>query len=164
MLRPFHRGDISGEYLQWLNDPVVVRLSNQRFRKHDEATSLAYLESFSGTDNLFMSIRETRSGRAVGTLTAYIAAAHGTADLGIMLGDRGVWGRGLGQDAWNTACTWLLGDKGIRKLTAGTLDCNDGMLKIMQRSGMHLEAVRRAHELVDGQPHDIHLYARFRIG
>ena len=33
-LRPFTLADISAEYIAWLNDPRVVRYSNQRFLTH----------------------------------------------------------------------------------------------------------------------------------
>lgn len=160
-LRPFTEQDITGAYIGWLNNPLVTRLSNQRFRKHDAQSSLVYLRSFEGTDNLFVSVTLNASGQAIGTLTAYVSRPHGTADVGIMMGEPAAWGQGLGQDAWNTLCTWLLTERGVRKLTAGTLDCNFGMIRIMERSGMQLEGVRRAQEMVDGQPYDVLYYARF---
>jgi len=161
-LRAFTEDDISTEYLRWLNDPVVVRLSNQRFQTHDRATSLAYLESFRETDNLFVLVALAGTSMPVGTLTAYVSQHHLTADVGIMIGERSVWGQGVGLDAWVTLCNWLLKDRGLRKLTAGTLDCNYAMIRIMEKSGMVLEAVRRNQELLDGEPHDILHYARFR--
>ena len=35
------------------------------------------------------------------------------------------------------------------------------MVKIMEQSGMQLEAVRHQQELIDGQPVDLLYYARF---
>lgn len=160
-LSRFEPSLVDARYLGWLNDAEVVRFSNQRFRTHNLDSSLAYLESFEGSDNLFLSVRRKGDALPVGTMTAYISIAHGTVDIGIMIGERNVWGRGYGQDAWNTLQHALLNLEGIRKITAGTLAINGGMLTLMQRSGMHLEAVREAQELVDGVPTDIHYYARF---
>ena len=80
-----------------------------------------------------------------------------------MIGDKTVWGLGYGQDAWNTLAKWLLARGDIRKLTAGTLACNYGMIKVMERSGMTLEAVRKAQEIVEGHPVDILYYAKFNV-
>jgi ribosomal-protein-alanine N-acetyltransferase len=160
-LRPFRAEDVTDQYLGWLNDPEVVRFSNQRFRRHTRESSLAYLASFTGTDNLFLSARRSDTDEAVGTLTAYIARPHGTADVGILVGERSAWGRGIGQDAWDTLTHWLLTEGGIRKLTAGAVACNEAMVRIMESSGMHREAVRRAQEIVEGQPQDVVYYARF---
>lgn len=159
-LRPFTAEDINGAYLGWLNDPETMRWSNQRFSRHDRDSCAAYLESFTGTSNLFLSVRGLGEDRAIGTVTAYRNRNHSTADMGILIGDRSVWGRGYGQDAWNALLEWLLAD-GVRKVTCGTLSLNKPMIRIAERSGMSPDGVRRAQELVDAQPVDILHFARF---
>lgn len=161
-LARFRPDDITPAYLSWLNDAEVVRYSNQRFRRHDAATALAYLQSFDGTDNLFLAIRTAEERTMIGTMTAYVDNRHGTADLGLLIGERAVWGQGLGLAAWQLLSDALLACPGMRKITAGTLGCNVGMLRIMQRSGMVPEGLRRQQELVDGEPQDMHLYGRLR--
>ncbi|MDQ8031001.1 MAG: GNAT family N-acetyltransferase [Bordetella sp.] len=160
-LRPFSPDDVSADYLGWLNDAEVVRFSNQRFRRHDQASCLAYLRSFDGSPNHFLSVRDLDDA-PLGTMTAYVSPQHGTADMGIMIGARRAWGQGYGLDAWRTLGEWLLAQPGMRKLTGGTLACNVGMVRIMERAGMQREAVRVAQELVDGTPQDIVYYAKFR--
>lgn len=161
-LRPFGIADLDEDYVGWLNDPDVVRYSNQRFRRHDRESCAAYLRSFDGSPNLFLSIRDSADDRAVGTMTAYFAVPHGTVDVGIMVGRRLARGRGLGCDAWLTLVTALLTVPGVRKVTAGTLACNAPMLKLVAAAGMHLEGARRAQEIVDGRPEDVLYFARFR--
>lgn len=161
LLSPFLATDISDIYISWLNDPFVMRFSNQRFITHSMQSCLRYQTSFNETDNLFMGIRSLSDKKLIGTLTAYISRNHGTADLGIMIGDHSVWGSGYGLDAWSTMIDWLLRRAGIRKLTAGTLACNLGMIMLMERSGMILEGVRKSQELIEGQPFDMLYYAKF---
>lgn len=162
LLRPFGLQDVTAEYVAWLNDPEVVRFSNQRFQRHDAASCTAYLATFARTENLFLAIVDRDDGRTIGTMTAYRNGHHGTVDVGIMVGDRRVWGHGYGLDAWMTLAGWLLGPGGLRKLTCGTLACNSAMRSIAERSGMRLEATRHAQEMVAGEPQDILYYARFR--
>ena len=159
-LDSFTATDLSSTYVGWLNDPQVVRLSNQRFLTHSTESCRAYLAAFEGSANLFLSVK-TLDGRAIGTMTVFRSVPHGTADVGIMIGERSCWGGGYGQDAWDTLLGWLLVQPGIRKVTAGTLACNVAMVRLMERSGMTLEGVRREQELVEGVPQDIVLYARF---
>lgn len=160
-LRAFREADITGDYLGWLNDPLVTRFSNQRFRTHDRASCLSYLRSFEAGSNLFLSVQRLLDDVAIGTMTAYISPHHGTADVGILIGNRSVWGQGYGQDAWDTLLHWLLRERRIRKVTAGTLACNAAMLRLMERSGMHREAERKQQEICDGSPTDLLYYARF---
>lgn len=160
-LRPFTPADITSAYISWLNDPRVMRFSNQRFRQHDVASSQAYLATFKGTDNLFLIIRNSSDNRAIGTMTAYINRNHQTADVGLLIGDPSSWGRGYGQDAWNTLCNWLLKVVEIRKITAGAAAGNTAMVRIMESFGMKYEATRCGQELIDGTPHDLLHYAKF---
>lgn len=160
-LDSFTDADIGDVYVGWLNDPQVVRFSNQRFRAHSLESCRAYLASFEGSENLFLAIRRREDGAHIGTMTVYRSIQHGTADVGIMIGERSCWRGGCGQDAWDTLLRWLLARGDIRKVTAGTLACNKGMVRLMERSGMTLEGTRQAQELVEGEPQDIVLYGKF---
>lgn len=161
VLRTFCETDISPEYLCWLADPEVMRFSNQRFKKHTSDSAAEYLNSFAGSDNIFLGIHLAESDRLVGTITAYRSQPHNTADMGLMVGDRSCWGKGIGLDAWKVLLGYLLDVCQLRKVTGGTLGCNVGMVKIMERSGMELEAVRAQQELVDQIPQDILYFAKF---
>lgn len=160
-LKPFGSGDITEEYIGWLNDRWVTRYSSQRFRAHTRESCEIYLASFAGTHNMFVSVRDKSNGAAIGTMTAYRNRAHGTCDVGIMIGARECWGGGYGQEAWNLLTDWLIEKARIRKLTAGCLAANGGMVKLMERSGMVPDGVRKGQELVDGEPVDIVHYAKF---
>lgn len=162
LLRTFQPSDITSEYLSWLNDPEVVRYSNQRFVNHTKESSRKYLRSFQNSDNLFLAICLHENGQVIGTINSYISYHHSVADMGILIGNRSFWGNGLGTIAWELMMNFLHNDFGIRKVTGGTLSCNIGMIKIMESNGMHQDGVRRNHELVDGKEYDIFHYAKFR--
>lgn len=161
LLRPFVEADISVEYISWLNDPEVVKYSNQRFVRHTRESCLRYFQSFEGSPNIFISVRRSDNDSALGTMTAYVSPRHQTVDIGILIGSRAMWGGGFGQDAWNTLLNWFTKQSGIRKLTAGTMRCNAGMVKLMERSGMTLEAIPPAQELLDGVPQDMVYFGKF---
>jgi ribosomal-protein-alanine N-acetyltransferase len=161
-LQPFLVADVTPEYVDWLNDPQVVRFSNQRFRQHSLSSCRDYVSSFNGTTNQFLKILRQIDGRMVGTMTAYAELHHGIVDMGIMVGCRSAWGCGIGQDAWNTMLGWLLNVGGVRKVTAGAMRCNLAMVRIMERSGMSLEAVRPGQEMLDGVPQDLVYFGKFR--
>jgi len=161
-LNLFTKENITADYLDWLNDPDVVRYSNQRFRSHTFESSVDYLNSFSGGDNLFIAVSLKDNDKYVGTMSVYFSAEHETADIGIMIGDKSCWGEGVGFDAWSAVLSFLLDVVKIRKVTGGTLECNKGMLKIMLNSGMKGDGTREAQELVNQQPQDVLHFAKFR--
>jgi hypothetical protein len=90
----------------------------------------------------------------------YINSHHQTADVGILIGNTSHWGKGYGYEAFTLAVESLLQAK-LRKVTAGTMACNLGMIKVMEKCGMALEATRTAQEVLDGQPVDILYFAKF---
>lgn len=98
----------------------------------------------------------------IGNINAYVDVHNKTADIGIMVGERAVWGRGFGAEAWIAVCKFLFDELKLRKLTAGTVADNHGMLGIMRKSGMHEEARRRRQMLIGGREVDMIYVAMFR--
>jgi RimJ/RimL family protein N-acetyltransferase len=162
LLTVFKSSDITDLYLSWLNDPIIVRYSNQRFINHNESNSRFYLDSFEGTDNLFLLIQDLDELKAIGTLTIYTSMIHETSDIGILIGEKTKWGNGYGLDAWQTTCNWLISTCNMRKITGGTLSGNEGMRRIFKKSGMHEDGKRLKQEIVDKTEMDIVYYAKFR--
>ena len=156
-LRSFSKENLTDSYLGWLRDPNLMRFSNQRFRTHNINSCRAYLDSFTGTDNLFLAIYH--ESVFIGTMTAYRSVVHGTADIGLLI-SAGVQGKGYGKDAWATLMAHLL-TNGARKVTGGTLRCNTAMVRIMLGCGMQADGVRAGQELVDGVAHDMLHFAKF---
>jgi [ribosomal protein S5]-alanine N-acetyltransferase len=161
-LEPFVESCICAKYLAWLNDPQVVRFSNQRFCVHTLDSARHYVASFAGSANLFLAIRLLEGGQMIGTMTAYISEHHRTADMGLLIGDRCCWGKGYGSEAWSVLMSYLFDSLNLRKITGGTVRANVGMRLIMERAGMHQEAVRSRQEIVEGVEEDVLYFARFR--
>jgi ribosomal-protein-alanine N-acetyltransferase len=160
-LRHFEENDITPTYISWLNNPEVVRYSNQRFRVHTRESCRLYLESFNGDTSKFLAIEDCASGVMLGTITVYWSPHHHTADIGIMVGNADSWGSGIGFDAFNTVVGVLTNSGNVRKITAGTLAINNRMVRIIEKAGLIWEATRRNQELLDGKPVDIVYYAKF---
>ena len=160
-LRPFQVADINAIYLGWLNDPEVTRFSNQRFQQHTAENCATYLASFAGSSNSFLLIEQLEDQWPIGTATVYRNNRYGTADIGLMVGERRCWGQGYGREAWQAVLEALLAEAGMRKVTGGTARPNRAMVRIMEQSGMELEAVRARQELIEGLPVDLLYYARF---
>lgn len=135
VLRPFRPEDVGPTYLSWLNDPERMRFSAQRGRRHDAASSLAYLRSFADTPHYFWVVED--HGLLVGTMTAY--RQEGSTDVGILIGPEG---EGLGREAWGLALDHLLRVEGRARVTAGTAATHIAMRRIFERWGMVIEETR----------------------
>jgi len=147
----------------WLNDPEVVRYSEQRHRRHTLESCREYLRSFSGTPHYFWAITVGESLHDhIGNVNAYVDIPNQVADVGIMIGEREAWNQGYGLEAWQAVCNYLLNDVGIRKVTAGTLVVNLGMLAIMKNIGMVEDGRRSRHYLFEGRETDTIHFALYQ--
>ena len=153
---PFEEAHLTPRYVGWLNDPDIVRYSEQRHLAHTLASCRAYRQSFDNTPHRFWAIvaHDPNIGH-IGNINAYIDTENGTADLGILIGERAVWGQGYGSEAWRAVCRHLLQDCGLRKITAGTLSVNHGMLNVMRRAGMVEDMQNRRQLMFEGQLTDV---------
>ncbi len=151
---PFAERHLTEAYVGWLNDPETMRHSENRHRQHSLESCRDYWESFAGSPHFFWAIEADALGH-IGNMNAYLDIPNGTADVGILLGDRDSWGKGFGLEAWMLVAQFLFKSQGIRKLTAGTAANNIGMLKIMERAGMTADGRRLRQLLIDGAEVDV---------
>lgn len=160
---PFSRAHLTEHYVSWLNDPEVVRYSNQRYTTNTIESCRNYFESFINTSHFFWAI-ETKAPRErhIGNINAYVDTRHSTADVGIVIGEREVWGEGYGSEAWAGVCHLLIKTVGLRKVTAGTIEPNIGMQNIMNRLGMVPDGIRKKHQIFEDEEVDLIYGAFFR--
>lgn len=162
-LEPFGEAHLHSRYVGWLNDPETVRFSDQRFRRHTLESCREYWSSFAGTPHCLWALVSRDPGLGhFGNLSAHLDTNHAIADLGILIGARESWGKGLGTEAWTAACGWLFRERDVRKITAGTLSVNRGMLGIMRKAGMREDGRRLRHCIVGGAETDMVHAALFR--
>jgi [ribosomal protein S5]-alanine N-acetyltransferase len=134
---PFSEVHLTPRYVGWLNDPEVVRYSEQRHRAHTIESCREYWRSFAGTPHRFWAILVSAGPLGhIGNINAYVDGKNLAADVGILIGEKGAWRRGYGLEAWRAVCGYLLETAALRKVTAGTMAANKGMLRIMEKSGM----------------------------
>jgi RimJ/RimL family protein N-acetyltransferase len=162
-LEPFGEQHLSERYVAWLSDPDVVRWSERRLTPHTLESCRAYYESFRGTLNAFFAIvaRDPAVGH-IGNITVHrdeLAARHGVADVGILLGERAAWGMGYGREAWGRVVQALLAEPEIRKVTGGCVSENHAMIKVMQACGMKKDGRRERHMIYEGRAVDVLHYA-----
>lgn len=163
-LEPFAERHLTPEYVAWLNDPDVTRFSEQRFRSHTLDTCRAYVAGVAAGPGRLWAIVSKTDGTHIGNIAISVDPNHRVADVSILVGEKAVWGRGFGLEAWNLVLDFAFGRLKMRKVTAGTLACNHAMLSIMRRSGMTEEGRRIRQCLVEGEEVDVVYYGLFRSG
>ena len=153
---------VTERYVAWLCDPEVNRYLESRFLKHDMASTVAFVSKMrEDPDVLMLGIRSLALGAHVGNIKlGPLDRNHGIGDIGLMIGERSAWGRGLATDAIATLVRIASQQLRLRKLTAGCYASNVGSELAFRKAGFHVEARRKKHFLLEGHAEDLVLMAR----
>ncbi len=160
---PFSEEYLTPQYVSWLNNPEVVRFSEQRHRIHTLESCREYMKSFDDTPNYFWAVvaKDSELGH-IGNMNAYVDVNNSVADVGILIGEQRAWRKGYGSEAWIAVCRYLLHEANIRKVTVGTLLVNSAMLGVIRRAGMAEDGRRIRHCLFEGSEIDVIYAALYR--
>ena len=161
-LVPFEDRFLTEQYVSWLNDPEVVRYSDQRFHIHTLESCREYYVSHQNSPNWFWAIVTNQEQVHIGNINAVVDEHHAVADIGILIGEKTFWGKGIATEAYQLAIKFLFTDIHIRKITVGTLSVNQGMLNVMEKLGMEPDGIRIKQCLFEGQEVDVVHQALFR--
>lgn len=141
VLRPFGVNDINENYLNWLNDPIVNAFSR---RKHVITTREDVVQFLSTLkdDEMIMGIYLKEGDRHIGNVQFGPIDQHSKyAEVRIMMGDRTVWGKGLGTEAIYVVTKHLFNDCRLNRVEANT--CNPAFSRLVEKLGWVQEGTLR---------------------
>jgi RimJ/RimL family protein N-acetyltransferase len=151
----------SPEYLDWLRDFEVVKTINrlEYTRPVSFEEVRRYCEQVLQSErDMFLALHTHRDERFVGTVrVSRLDWVTRSADLGILIGDREQWGCGLATEALGLVGRHLFEKLGMRKLTAGVMAVNPGMLRVFEKLGFQREGLFRRQDFYQGDYVD-HVY------
>ena len=153
------RRDLAATYARWMNDGDVRRgliyrgVATQQTQEAWVEENLT--ESAKGEPSIVeFTIYDRSDSAPVGTLGLLkIDYAHGTAEIGIALGERR--GRGLGGEATRLALDYAFDVLQLRNVMLQTLAWNEAGLKAYERAGFRRIGVRRGAAMSGGRPTDV---------
>lgn len=110
-----------GPYSQWLEDPEVTRYLEVRFERFTADRLRRHIEDArSNPDVLLLGLFLRENGRHIGNIKlGSINRRHGRADMGILIGAKDQWGRGLATEAIDHVSRYAFRSLGLRCLEAG---------------------------------------------
>ncbi len=157
-LVPFNDDHLhSPDYLSWLRDYEVIKyigreeyLEPVSFEEVKQYVEDVWKNEFCS----FYAMCAIDTGDFIGTIKInYLNAAgrkSGIADIGIMIGNRKFWGKGMATDALTATCAYAFSELKARKLTAGALAPNQAVIRAFQKIGFVVEGRLRGKVYVDG--------------
>ena len=154
-LRALRESDLDGPWYSWFNDPDVTWFQNKGLQVNTVASQRKFFEHLQH-DRSQVTLAIEHEGRHVGNVTLKdIDWIHRTAELGIVIGDRGAWGKGLGAQCW-----WLITRYGfltlnLNKIIARIFKDNERSMRTALRSGYVVEGTQAQQFYRHGVYHDL---------
>ena len=69
-------------------------------------------------------------------MSVYFDEDNASADIGILIGDKSLWGKGIGYHSWCMLMNYLLDMPNVEMVTGGCDTKNLGMLSLFRKLGM----------------------------
>jgi len=162
LLRGLQASDADGPYHKWMNDAEITQYLESRYVPHSPEDLRRFIDRKGDEKNLFLALCLKNQGTHIGNIKlGPIDFIHRRADIGILIGDRAQWGKGLATEAISALSGFAFNELNLHKLTAGCYTPNIGSAKAFERAGFTREAVLKNHNFSGGQWIDCILLAKF---
>ncbi len=155
-LRRLNAGDVSEDYLTWMNAPEINRYLESRFYTQTMESLHGFVAAMAEDEhNLFTGIFLKDGDRHIGNIKlGPINVYHGFADIGLLIGDRACWGKGYASEAIGILSDFAFEQVGLHRVTAGAYADNEGSSRAFEKCGFIREGILHNHWLSDGKFQD----------
>jgi ribosomal-protein-alanine N-acetyltransferase len=151
-LRKIQLSDANKNYCRWMNDPEINQYLESRFEKWSIKKLKSYVKKIKKNPScVFLAIIAKKRNKHIGNIKiGSIDKVHKFADIGIIIGDKSFWGKGIAAEAIKLVVNYAFNKLGLHKLTSGAYSCNIGSIKAFKKAGFSVEGIRKKHYLCNG--------------
>ena len=146
-LRNLSPEDVTQAYVDWMNDPEIVQFTESRFSSHTMESIREFVQACHGDPNVILfGIFDSATEWHIGNIKlGPLNRRHLLGDIGIIIGRREFWGKGIATEAVSLLRDYAFSEVGLHKLTAGCYSTNLGSAKAFEKAGFALEGYRPKH-------------------
>jgi ribosomal-protein-alanine N-acetyltransferase len=157
LLRDIQLDDATPTYMSWMNDPEVVRYTESRYSDHSlESLRKFILTNTESQNNLILAITTLSDNQHIGNIKlGNINFFHGSADIGIIIGDKRCWGKGYASETIELIIRYAFTTIGLIKLTAGVYAPNKNSTKAFEKKGFKREGLLKGQCRFEDQQVDV---------
>jgi RimJ/RimL family protein N-acetyltransferase len=152
-LRPVEEGDLP-HFVTWLEDMDVRRwLAMSEMPPPTLESEHEWYQERKQDPSCVIWCIESEEGRPIGDVgLGLIDKTHKRAELGIFIGDKTFWGRGLGPDAIHRVLRYAFEELTLRRVQLHVDEDNLRGIRCYEKCGFVREGLLRGHRLREEQP------------
>jgi RimJ/RimL family protein N-acetyltransferase len=152
----FARWSQNDDYLRMLDNDPAKPLSPDAYSQWEQ--------SFWNAPNTFaFRLRTLADDQLIGLVVlGDVQWMHGTAMLGIAIGDPAYWDKGYGTDAMRVILRYGFNELNLYRVTSNTMGYNIRSMKAHEKAGFQREGVQRQSIQREGQRYDVIYYGILR--
>jgi len=162
VLRALEPKDV--EYLYtYRNDWEVIRHLGGFSAGYSRANLEEWIKRHSNrADEVLWTIADTATDQCIGHVGLYqIDGRARKGQFAILIGDRALWGQGLGTRITQAVVSWAFMELNLHKVSLHVLTNNERAIGIYESLGFHSEGILRDEQFREGQFLDLMLMAVF---
>lgn len=149
-LIPFNKNDLTQDYINWLNDPIVTKFLEIRHEQQSLSKINDYIDQFYKDYEAYIWGIYTQEDLLIGTVNLNsINRNHNTAELGLMIGNIDYWGKLASEEAISLVIDFAFNQLNLNKVTGGSYSTNLGMNFTYKKLGFTREGVMRKSFFMD---------------
>jgi len=160
-LRLLTLDDVNANYLSWLQDDEVMQGIATSNYTNDKL--IDYVKPrINNPQVAFFAIIDKNTKKHIGNVKLdFHDEKANVSELGLLIGDKDYWGKGIGYEACKLAINYGFGVMKLRKIYLAVYESNPNAKKLYEKLGFHLEGNLRKHVYANGAYQDKYLMGIF---
>ena len=141
IMRPLRPEDISQIYLDGLNDPLIIGMTEARHRYWDHRSASEFIEAVQTSESILLGVFLKDDGKNIGNIRVFNRSRHRWAELSFLFFDPQEWGKGYATEALNAAIIKMAEAWFLHKICADYYETNHRSARVFEK--LNFEVVGR---------------------
>jgi RimJ/RimL family protein N-acetyltransferase len=143
VLKTLNECNATQEYCSWLNDSEVNRYLTTQNSTIEELR-IYIREKNNKPDALLLGIFWRENGKHIGNIKLEpIEHKAKKAEMGILIGDKNYWGKGVATEATRLLTEWAFASLGLHKIYLGVNSANKAAIRVYQKVGFSIDEIKK---------------------
>jgi len=151
-LRGVFASDANANYCKWMNDTEVTQYLESRFYPHSVESITSYISQVKASSgSVLLAIVAKDKNIHIGNIKlGSINWIHRYADVGILIGDKTYWGKGIAVEAIKLVIEYAFKKLNLHRLEAGCYSNNIASIKAFKKAGFIEEGCLKQRYFFNG--------------